>query len=51
MNRTRPNTPFPDVDFALNNNQGTEFASGLSARATTSPITLLPSVASQVGPA
>ena len=45
------NIPFPDVDLARSSSQGIADASGASRFATTSPMTLLPSRASQVGPA
>jgi hypothetical protein len=45
------NIPLPDVDLARSRSQGIEVASGASRFATTSPMTLLPSLASQVGPA
>ena len=47
----RPNTPLPVADRAVSSSQGMAPAVGLSTRALTAPTTVLPSSASQVGPA
>src|SRR5262245_51535840 len=51
MKVTWPKRPFPEVDVARSSSQGIESAAGASACATLAPVTVLPSLAVQLGPA